>query len=65
MLDEPASGLDDERVAQLRDIVVDVAHSGIAVLLVEHDRVLVEQVADAVHVLEYGRLHRQGSSVPR
>jgi ABC-type branched-subunit amino acid transport system ATPase component len=56
LLDEPSSGLDASETAQfgwlLRRLI---ASRGVGVLLVEHDMDLVLDVADHVHVLDFGR----------
>jgi ABC-type branched-subunit amino acid transport system ATPase component/ABC-type branched-subunit amino acid transport system permease subunit len=54
LLDEPAAGLsraDKEKLAQL---LLRIARSGIAVLLVEHDMALVMGISDRVVVLDAG-----------
>lgn len=62
LLDEPAAGLgpDDARqlVRSLRDVI---AHTGCAMLLVEHDMEIVRGLADDVAALHQGRVIAQGS----
>jgi branched-chain amino acid transport system ATP-binding protein len=60
MLDEPASGLDDDETALLRDLLPRLAAEGLAVLLVEHDLTLVRQVADRYYAMEQGRVVASG-----
>ncbi len=61
MLDEPSSGLDVTETARLGDILADVrASEGTAVVLVEHDLHLVEEVVDRLFVLNFGRILASG-----
>jgi branched-chain amino acid transport system ATP-binding protein len=60
LLDEPASGLDDEQMAQLPATLRAIAADGCAVLVVEHDLSLVFAAADVVHVLAAGRIVQSG-----
>ena len=61
LLDEPASGLDDHQIERLADVLRELAGSGIAVLLVEHDMRFVASVADTVHLMAGGRVVASGS----
>ena len=56
LLDEPASGLDDSESESFADLLVELAATGMAVLLVEHDVQLVMRVCELVHVLDFGAL---------
>lgn len=61
LLDEPAAGLDQIDVAELRELVIDIARNrGIGVLLVEHDVDLVLEISDVVTVLDHGRVIAHG-----
>ncbi len=62
MLDEPSSGLDAAETEQLAKVVTQVRHQqGTAVVLVEHDLHLVEEVVDRLCVLDFGRMIAVGS----
>lgn len=60
LLDEVASGLDEEEVQALADVVRAVREAGGTVLLVEHNFSLVRALADQVVVLSQGRLVAAG-----
>lgn len=61
LLDEPGSGLDRAESAALGDLLVRLASSGVAVLLVEHDMELVMRVCDPIHVLDFGHVIASGA----
>ena len=60
LLDEPASGLDSTETVELQRVLRDVASTGVAVLLVEHDVELVFDVADVVFAMAEGRVLTSG-----
>jgi ABC-type branched-subunit amino acid transport system ATPase component len=60
LLDEPASGLDAVETERLRDLILELRRRGITLLLVEHDMGLTMEVADAIAVLNYGKLIADG-----
>ncbi|MCB0976131.1 MAG: ABC transporter ATP-binding protein [Acidimicrobiales bacterium] len=62
LLDEPASGQDDQDTARFAALLTSLAADGMAVLLVEHDMELVMGVCERVHVLEFGRLIASGTA---
>jgi branched-chain amino acid transport system ATP-binding protein len=61
LLDEPASGLDTTETEDLQRVLRDVASTGVAVLLVEHDVALVFDVADTVYAMAEGRVLAAGA----
>jgi branched-chain amino acid transport system ATP-binding protein len=61
LLDEPASGQDDQETAQFAQLLRELAAEGMAVVLVEHDVALVMSVCERVHVLDFGRIIAHGS----
>jgi branched-chain amino acid transport system ATP-binding protein len=61
LLDEPASGQDDQETAQFAELLRQLAAEGVAVVLVEHDVALVMAVCEHVHVLDFGRIIATGS----
>jgi branched-chain amino acid transport system ATP-binding protein len=61
LLDEPAAGLNREETMRLASLLRQIASSGVAVLLIEHDMSLVMNVADHIAVLDFGKLIAQGT----
>jgi branched-chain amino acid transport system ATP-binding protein len=60
LLDEPASGLDDNEVDRLQALLARLAHIGLSLLLVEHDMDLIEQVADVAYAMVAGAILASG-----
>ena len=61
LLDEPASGQDDQETEYFSQLLKDLASEGIGILLVEHDMALVMSVCDYLYVLDFGRLLAEGT----
>ena len=62
LLDEPAAGLSSDEIAGLEEVVSSVAQElGMGVIIVEHHLDLVRSLADAVVVLNVGRVLWQGN----
>jgi branched-chain amino acid transport system ATP-binding protein len=62
LLDEPASGLDDDETARFGELLCSLAAAGLGILLVEHDIALVMEVCNWLHVLDFGQLISSGSA---
>ena len=60
LVDEPSSGLNQVETVELGRVLLDLAHRGIAVLLVEHDMSLVMSICEFVSVLDYGAVIAHG-----
>ncbi len=61
LLDEPAAGLNREETQRLANLLRQIATSGTAVLLIEHDMSLVMNVAERIAVLDFGRVIASGT----
>jgi branched-chain amino acid transport system ATP-binding protein len=62
LLDEPASGLDDDETERLRTLLRALSDEGLAILLVEHDVELVRSVADVLYVMQHGCVRESGDA---
>jgi len=62
MLDEPASGLDDNETQKLADLLLELRSDlGITFLLIEHDVAMVTGVTDYMYVINRGNLLAEGT----
>jgi ABC-type branched-subunit amino acid transport system ATPase component len=61
LLDEPSAGLNESETATLGALLREVAGSGLAVLLVEHDMQFVMGTCERIHVLDFGRIISVGT----
>lgn len=62
LLDEPASGQDEQETRAFGVVLREVAANGVAVVLVEHDIQLVMEVCACIHVLDLGRTLASGTA---
>ncbi len=61
LLDEPASGLDENEVRRLSDVIQEVrTETNCAVMLVEHDAAFVMANCDRIAVLDLGSILAEG-----
>ncbi|WP_067839971.1 amino acid ABC transporter ATP-binding protein [Amphibacillus sediminis] len=60
LFDEPTSALDPEMVKEVLDVMKDLAHSGITMLVVTHEMGFAREVGDQVLFLDEGRLVETG-----
>jgi branched-chain amino acid transport system ATP-binding protein len=61
LLDEPAAGCNAVETEALDRLIVEIASSGVAVVLIEHDMKLVMKISDRVLVLTNGRRLAEGA----
>jgi branched-chain amino acid transport system ATP-binding protein len=61
MLDEPSAGLNRDEREDLARFILRIKHElGIAMIWIEHDMQMVADLADRLHVLDYGRTLAEG-----
>src|SRR5438067_490858 len=61
MLDEPSAGLNRDEREDLARFILRVKHElGISMIWIEHDLEMVADLADRIHVLDYGRTLAEG-----
>lgn len=61
LLDEPASGQDEQETDEFGDLLLQLCAQGTAILLVEHDVSLVMKVCSYIQVLDFGRVIAAGT----
>jgi branched-chain amino acid transport system ATP-binding protein len=61
LLDEPASGQDENETLEFAQLLRELADEGMVVVLVEHDVHLVMNVCRTVHVLDFGQIIASGT----
>ena len=61
LLDEPASGLDEQETDAFGDLLIQLAANGLGILLVEHDVPLVMRVCERLSVLDFGQIIAEGT----
>jgi branched-chain amino acid transport system ATP-binding protein len=61
LLDEVGSGLSHDETLALGDLMLELAHDGMAILLVEHHMDLVMRVCSRIYVLDFGRVIAAGT----
>jgi branched-chain amino acid transport system ATP-binding protein len=61
LLDEPSAGLNRDEREDLARFILRIKHQlGIAMIWIEHDMQMVADLADRIHVLDYGRTLAEG-----
>jgi branched-chain amino acid transport system ATP-binding protein len=61
LLDEPASGQDEQETEEFGELLLQLCADGTAILLVEHDVSLVMRVCSYIQVLDFGRIIARGT----
>ena len=56
LFDEPTSALDPEMIKEVLDVMVDLAESGMTMLVVTHEMGFAAQVADKVVFMDEGQV---------
>ena len=60
LFDEPTSALDPEMIQEVLDVMIDLAHDGITMVVVTHEMGFAKQVADRVLFMDEGVILEQG-----
>jgi ABC-2 type transport system ATP-binding protein len=60
ILDEPTNGLDPRSIAEIRELIIDIASRGITVLLASHLLDEVQKICSHVAILDKGKLLHAG-----
>jgi len=62
ILDEPTAGMDPAAKARVRDLLAELRKSGVTILLTTHELADVERLADAITVIDRGRIVADGTA---
>ncbi|MCY4463853.1 MAG: branched-chain amino acid ABC transporter ATP-binding protein/permease [Albidovulum sp.] len=62
LLDEPAAGLTQSEIDDLRDLIIRLSEHGITIVVVEHHIELVMAISSHITVLDYGEVIAEGSA---
>jgi len=61
LFDEPTSALDPEMIKEVLDVMIDLAQSGVTMIVVTHEMSFARHAANRVVYMEQGRIIEQGS----
>ena len=62
LLDEPSMGLSPILVEEIAEIITNISHHGVTIMLVEQNAFLALDISDKGYVLETGRVALEGDS---
>jgi ABC-type polar amino acid transport system ATPase subunit len=61
LFDEPTSALDPEMIKEVLDVMVDLARSGMTMIVVTHEMGFAREVADEIIFMDEGRIIERGT----
>ncbi len=61
LFDEPTSALDPEMIKEVLDVMIELATSGMTMLVVTHEMGFAREVADRMTFFDYGQIVEQGT----
>lgn len=62
LFDEPTSALDPEMIKEVLEVLSDLAHGGMTMIIVTHEMGFARRVADRIVFLDQGRIVEEGSA---
>jgi ABC-type polar amino acid transport system ATPase subunit len=60
LFDEPTSALDPEMIAEVLDVIEELANSGMTMICVTHEMGFARQVADMMLFMDHGKIVEMG-----
>ena len=60
LFDEPTSALDPELIGEVLEVMRELAHEGMTMLVVTHEMAFAEDIADTVLVMDQGQIVEEG-----
>jgi general L-amino acid transport system ATP-binding protein len=61
LFDEPTSALDPEMIKEVLDVMIELARSGMTMLVVTHEMGFARSVADRIIFMDQGEIVEQGT----
>jgi len=61
LFDEPTSALDPEMIAEVLDVIIDLAKEGITMIVVTHEMGFAKKAADRMIFMDEGRIVETGA----
>ncbi len=61
LFDEPTSALDPEMIKEVLDVMIELAHSNMTLLVVTHEIGFAKAVADRIVFFDYGKIIEMGT----
>ena len=61
LFDEPTSALDPEMIGEVLDVMKELAHVGMTMIVVTHEMGFAREVADRVVMMDEGRVIEEGT----
>ena len=61
LFDEPTSALDPEMIAEVLDVIIDLAQEGITMVVVTHEMGFAKKAADRMIFMDEGRIVETGT----
>jgi glutamate/aspartate transport system ATP-binding protein len=61
LFDEPTSALDPEMIKEVLDVMIDLAKSGMTMIVVTHEMGFAKEVADEIIFMDQGRIVERGT----
>ena len=56
LLDEPFSGINEALIGHLKNMLVLIKQQGVTLLIIEHNKTVIEEIADDCYEMKQGRI---------
>ena len=61
LFDEPTSALDPEMIKEVLDVMRELAHQGMTMIVVSHEMGFAREVADRIVFMDFGEIVEEGT----
>lgn len=62
LFDEPTSSLDPEMISEVLDVIIELAHDGMTMIVVTHEMGFARKVADKILFMDQGKIVEQNNT---